>query len=121
MRIWVRENVLVDGDNIRLIDFDDAGFGWHMFEIATILHKNRSEPDYSLILRPLYFPDIRANGFCETRTLLPYLYFSLLEALPTWDGLMRVVMKLGWKKKFPLILPMRKIVADYFLEQVRLE
>lgn len=45
----VRENVLVDGDVVRLIDFDDAGFGWHMFEIATILHKNRREPHYALI------------------------------------------------------------------------
>lgn len=45
----VRENVLVDGDNVRLIDFDDAGFGWHMFEIATILQKNRLEPDYPVI------------------------------------------------------------------------
>lgn len=45
----VRENVLVDGDIVRLIDFDDAGFGWHMFEIATILHKNRWEPDYPII------------------------------------------------------------------------
>ena len=33
----VPENVLVDGDSIRLIDFDDAGFGWHHFEIATAL------------------------------------------------------------------------------------
>lgn len=45
----VRENILVDGDIVRLIDFDDAGFGWHMFEIATILHKNRWEPDYPVI------------------------------------------------------------------------
>lgn len=45
----VRENVLVDGDIVRLIDFDDAGFGWHMFEIATILHKNRREPHYPVI------------------------------------------------------------------------
>lgn len=45
----VRENVLVDGDHVRLIDFDDAGYGWHMFEIATILQKNRFEPDYPLI------------------------------------------------------------------------
>ncbi len=34
----VPENVLVDGEHTRLIDFDDAGFGWHLFEIATSLY-----------------------------------------------------------------------------------
>ena len=34
----VPENVLVDGDHTRLIDFDDAGFGWHLFEMATTLY-----------------------------------------------------------------------------------
>lgn len=43
----VRENVLVDGDAIRLIDFDDSGFGFRLFDMATALIKNRSEPDYA--------------------------------------------------------------------------
>ncbi|MGB6310492.1 MAG: phosphotransferase [Steroidobacteraceae bacterium] len=34
----VPENVLVDGDRLCVIDFDDAGFGWHLFEIATSLY-----------------------------------------------------------------------------------
>src|SRR5581483_11640378 len=28
----VPENILVKGDQVRIIDFDDAGFGWHLFE-----------------------------------------------------------------------------------------
>lgn len=32
------ENVLVDGERVRVIDFDDAGFGWHLFDIATSLY-----------------------------------------------------------------------------------
>ena len=32
------ENLLVNGDRVSLIDFDDAGFGWHLFEIATSLY-----------------------------------------------------------------------------------
>ncbi len=38
------ENLLVDGDRVRLIDFDDAGFGWHLFEIATSLYFIQGEP-----------------------------------------------------------------------------
>jgi Ser/Thr protein kinase RdoA (MazF antagonist) len=42
----VRENVLLDGPNIRLLDFDDGGWGFRLFDIATTLFKNRTEPDY---------------------------------------------------------------------------
>lgn len=45
----VRENVLVHQGQIRMIDFDDAGFGFRMFDIATALIKNRSEPHYEAL------------------------------------------------------------------------
>jgi Ser/Thr protein kinase RdoA (MazF antagonist) len=38
------ENILVDGDQLRLIDFDDAGFGWHLFELVTSLYFIQGEP-----------------------------------------------------------------------------
>ena len=34
----VPENLLIDGDRVQVIDFDDAGFGWHLFELATSLY-----------------------------------------------------------------------------------
>lgn len=40
------ENVLVDGGTVRLIDFDDAGFGWHLFDIATSLYFITSDSQY---------------------------------------------------------------------------
>ena len=42
----VSENVLVDGDEIRIIDFDDSGFGYRLQDIATALVKHHAEPDY---------------------------------------------------------------------------
>jgi Ser/Thr protein kinase RdoA (MazF antagonist) len=42
----VPENVMVDGACMRIIDFDDAGYGWHLFEIATSLYFIRREPYY---------------------------------------------------------------------------
>jgi Ser/Thr protein kinase RdoA (MazF antagonist) len=45
----VPENVLVDGAHTRLIDFDDAGFGWHLFEIATSLYFYRDSDPYEAI------------------------------------------------------------------------
>jgi Ser/Thr protein kinase RdoA (MazF antagonist) len=42
----VPENILVDGDSLQVIDFDDAGFGWHLFELATSLYFIHRDPVY---------------------------------------------------------------------------
>src|SRR5882757_3097666 len=42
----VPENILVDGGSLQVIDFDDAGFGWHLFEIATSLYFIRRDSIY---------------------------------------------------------------------------
>ena len=74
------ENIMVDGRELRLIDFDDAGFGWHLFELVTSLYfvqdepyfdrarealiegyrAHRQLPDRQLELMPLFF---LARGF----------------------------------------------------------
>lgn len=35
---FVPENLLDDDGVLKLIDFDDCGYGWHMFELATALY-----------------------------------------------------------------------------------
>jgi Ser/Thr protein kinase RdoA (MazF antagonist) len=45
----VRENVLIDGRQLHFIDFDDGGFGYRLFDVATALLKNRNEPDYAAL------------------------------------------------------------------------
>lgn len=57
------ENLLVDGEHIRLLDFDDAGFGWHMFEIATSLYFHSGQPQYAPIR------DALIAGYREERAL----------------------------------------------------
>lgn len=71
----VAENLLTDGGQVRLIDFDDAGFGWHLFELATAFYfeleqehypaawaamiegyrEHRSLPDAQLAFMPLFY------------------------------------------------------------------
>ena len=42
----VRENILINEDIIQFIDFDDGGFGFRLFDLATTLLPNIFEPDY---------------------------------------------------------------------------
>lgn len=42
----VAENIMVDGDLVQMIDFDDGGLGYRLFEIATALVKYMGEADY---------------------------------------------------------------------------
>ena len=37
------DNVLVDGDRLAVIDFDDSGFGWHQYELAVVLAGHPAE------------------------------------------------------------------------------
>lgn len=38
-------NLLVDGDRTAIIDFDDCGFGWYLFDLATALSFLEERPD----------------------------------------------------------------------------
>lgn len=41
----VHENVMWDGTGVRFIDFDDSGYGYRLFDVATALLKNINRPD----------------------------------------------------------------------------
>ncbi len=59
----VPENILVDGNKLQVIDFDDAGYGWHLFEIATSLYFIRRESIYEEARRSVI------EGYREQRPL----------------------------------------------------
>lgn len=40
----LRENVLVAGRALSLIDFDDSGFGYRLYDLGTVMSQNLSEP-----------------------------------------------------------------------------
>jgi len=43
-------NILFDrGKNIRLIDFDDAGFGWYLYDIASLLFEYKDHPEFETL------------------------------------------------------------------------
>ncbi|CAH0352770.1 phosphotransferase [Sphingobium sp. CECT 9361] len=51
---FVPENLLIEDGRLKLIDFDDGGFGWHMFDLATALYFNLDHPAYTIMERALF-------------------------------------------------------------------
>lgn len=79
------ENLLVDGTRVRLIDFDDAGFGWHLFELVTPLYFLVDQPGFGAI------KDAVIDGYRSARPLPD----SELEQLPLFM-LARGLTYVGW-------------------------
>jgi NAD(P)-dependent dehydrogenase (short-subunit alcohol dehydrogenase family) len=50
---FLPENLLKHEDTLRIIDFDDCGFGWHMMDLATSLFFLAGEPDFNTALEGL--------------------------------------------------------------------
>jgi len=111
----VAENLLVHAEQVRLIDFDDAGFGWHLFDLATALYfesdaphfrsafdaliegyrEHRELPDQQIACLPLFFAArsftylgwIHTRKETETaRTLGPMLIDMACRAAQTYLG-----------------------------------
>ena len=80
------DNVLKDGERLNVIDFDDAGYGWHAFDLAVGI--------YHLLLSPTlrtHFELVRssvAEGYLEIRPESEYIVamvplFLLIRSLVT--------------------------------------
>ena len=59
----VPANVMMSGDKLHFIDFDDGGFGFRLFDVATALFKLSAEPDYATLHHALL------SGYSETRAI----------------------------------------------------
>ncbi len=79
----VRENILIDGDEVCFIDFDDSGYGYRGFDIATCLRSNHAEPDYSELKAAFL------AGYAEIRPLPDPGLLPLMMAL-------RALTYIGW-------------------------
>lgn len=81
--IW--ENIFVNSGQVSFIDFDDCGYGFRMFDIATTLLKNHREPDFSELSEALI------TGYRQRRDLSE----KELAALPLFLTL-RSLTYIGW-------------------------
>jgi Ser/Thr protein kinase RdoA (MazF antagonist) len=78
------ENILIENGIIRIIDFDDAGFGWHQFELATVLMSYYGG-NYFDKLKDALISGYRCERKLPDDALLILPSFFLARAL-TWLG-----------------------------------
>ncbi len=85
---FVRQNILVSGSDVRIIDFDDSGFGYRMYDFATALVKNRAEPHYDAIKQSLfkgyrdkrYLSELDEQSLDLFLTLRDFAYLGWMDA-----------------------------------------
>ena len=83
-------NLLVNGDQLHVIDFDDSGFGWHQYEIAVALDAYRKPPHFEVAR------DALVAGYRSERSLSD----AAIELLPMFL-LIRSLALLGWLHERP--------------------
>ena len=83
---FLPENLMVSGDDIKLIDFDDSGYGWYLFELATSLFVHLGQDHFDEVCAAL------VEGYRSQRALpdehLDYLPVFLLARALTYLGWM---------------------------------
>jgi len=104
----VPENVMVGPAGLRIIDFDDAGHGWHLFEIATSLYFIRHEPYYAVAR------DALISGYRRHRSLAD----EAVERLPLFMAA-RGSTYLGWvhsRQAEPAARELTPVIVDLGLK-----
>jgi len=73
-------NLVINGDHLHVIDFDDAGLGWHMYELAVGLFSYQDHPRFPEMVKAVFegYREFRPLS-AESTVLLPL--FLLVRAL----------------------------------------
>lgn len=100
---FLPENLFINGEGIEIIDFDDSGYGWHMFEIATALFWYLGEPVFDTIYQRFL------TGYRKYRDMGE----DQLEMLHTFF-VIRGIVYLGWmhtRKETEIVQELGSIVV----------
>ena len=87
-------NILIAGDRLTVIDFDDAGFGWHAYDIAVVLTYWQSRPNAAEIERA-FLDGYRAKRPVPDEALASIQMFRLI----------RWMASIGWFHQRPELEP----------------
>ena len=73
-------NVVVNGDRLHIIDFDDAAFGWHVYDIAVALKNYQDDPAFPAYQEALT-RGYRRRRAIDDESLMLIPLFLLIRAL----------------------------------------
>jgi Ser/Thr protein kinase RdoA (MazF antagonist) len=99
-------NLLVSADGIFIIDFDDAGFGWHIYDLAVAIYSYQDRPDFDDLL------DVFIGGYRDKRSISS----SDLELLPLFL-LIRSMASMGWVRARPELVN-QQAQMSYLIDKV---
>ncbi|MBZ4023692.1 hypothetical protein CKO11_14660 [Rhodobacter sp. TJ_12] len=106
----LRSNVMVEAGALRLIDFDDCGPGWRLYDLATALIQSWGDPDLPEQARRL------VQGY-RTRRALPDDQLALLPLFLALRGFASA----GWVvSRAPQDLPRQRAYAQRALDLAQL-
>lgn len=100
----LRENILVNGPSLSLIDFDDSGFGFRFYDLGTVLSQDQAEPHLPALAEAL------ADGYAGERALDE----DILPAM----ALMRCCASVGWT--MPRLAPDNPVHRSHINRMLRL-
>ncbi len=83
-------NVVINGDRLHIIDFDDSGFGWHAYDLAVALKDYQDDPAFDACQAALM------DGYRTHRTVGD----EVLELIPLFL-LVRALASIGWADARP--------------------
>ena len=86
------DNIIYDGEHLAIIDFDDAAYGWHVYDLASVLIECRDARDIEALQAALL------EGYLVRRPLAQ----RDLDMLPTFL-LIRGMAIIGWYLQRPEI------------------
>ena len=92
------DNLIITGDQVHIIDFDDAGFGWHQYELAVAISYYQDTSFFDKIREAII------AGYVSVRTLSQ----ADIELLPVFV-LIRSMVSLGWIEQRPELDSSRKL------------
>ena len=106
-------NILVTDDRVHVIDFDDAGFGWHQYDMAAALFDHLTSPSYESI-RDALIAGYRSRRMIsdEDLALLPqFLVVRMLAGL----GWLHDRPEIGPYKLMPVLIELACSRVEAFL------
>jgi Ser/Thr protein kinase RdoA (MazF antagonist) len=83
-------NLLVNGNQLTVIDFDDAGWGWHQYDMAVTLFHSMESPNFEAARRA-FFDGYRSQRAISDQALALVPMFQLVRGLAI----------IGWKHQRP--------------------